>query len=189
MVASQGCPVPTGVRVRLATVALKNRLWSANLKPRRCEECDITTWCGQLAPLEIHHKNQNSKDNRIENLLILCANCHALKRVSTIRAGDEIRQTCGAQNAVPSGVRVRIPPSLKICPGCGAGIGRKSVQCLKCAHRSQYKVEHPTKEELSRLVWEKPTRHLAEDFGVSDKAIEKWCKAYGIQKPPRGYWT
>jgi hypothetical protein len=39
------------------------------------------------------------------------------------------------------------------------------------------------------LVWEKPTRRLAEDFGVSDKAIEKWCKAYGIPKPPRGYWA
>jgi hypothetical protein len=29
---------------------------------------------------------------------------------------------------------------------------------------------------------------LAKDFGVSDKAAEKWCKAYGIEKPPRGYW-
>jgi len=50
------------------------------------------------------------------------------------------------------------------------------------------KVERPTKEELQKLLWEKPTAQIAKDFGVSDKAIEKWCKAYGIEKPPRGYW-
>lgn len=26
-------------------------------------------------------------------------------------------------------------------------------------------------------------------FGVSDQAVEKRCKKYGIQKPPRGYWA
>jgi hypothetical protein len=38
-------------------------------------------------------------------------------------------------------------------------------------------------------VWEKPTTQIAKDFGVSDKAIEKWCKTYGIEKPARGYWV
>ncbi|WP_460203249.1 group I intron-associated PD-(D/E)XK endonuclease [Scytonema sp. NUACC21] len=51
------------------------------------------------------------------------------------------------------------------------------------------KVPRPTKEELQKLVWEKPTIQIAKDFGLSDKAIEKWCKAYGIEKPPRGYWV
>ncbi len=32
-------------------------------------------------------------------------------------------------------------------------------------------------------------RQLAEQFGVSDVAISKWCKRYGIAKPPRGYWA
>ncbi|RAM48904.1 MAG: hypothetical protein C6Y22_25155 [Hapalosiphonaceae cyanobacterium JJU2] len=50
------------------------------------------------------------------------------------------------------------------------------------------KVERPSKEELQKLVWEKPTTQIAKDFGVSDKAVEKWCKVYGIEKPPRGYW-
>ncbi|MEH1802327.1 MAG: group I intron-associated PD-(D/E)XK endonuclease [Nostoc sp.] len=51
------------------------------------------------------------------------------------------------------------------------------------------KVERPSKEELHELVWTKPTAHIAQDFGVSDKAVEKWCKAYEIEKPPRGYWA
>jgi hypothetical protein len=51
------------------------------------------------------------------------------------------------------------------------------------------KVERPSKAELQKLVWEKPTTQIAKDFGVSDKAVEKWCKVYGVEKPPRGYWV
>ncbi|MBD2254409.1 group I intron-associated PD-(D/E)XK endonuclease [Nostoc parmelioides] len=51
------------------------------------------------------------------------------------------------------------------------------------------KVVRPSKEELEKLVWEKPTAQIGKDFGVSDKSVEKWCKAYGIDKPPRGYWA
>jgi hypothetical protein len=50
------------------------------------------------------------------------------------------------------------------------------------------KVIRPSKEELEKLLWQKPTSQLAKDFGVSDKAIEKWAKAYGLEKPGRGYW-
>jgi len=53
----------------------------------------------------------------------------------------------------------------------------------------QRKVTRPTSEELNKLLWEKPTLAIAKDFGVSDKAIEKWSKAYGLTKPPRGYWA
>jgi len=59
----------------------------------------------------------------------------------------------------------------------------------KCSKESQRKAERPTKDKLLILVWEKPTTLIAKDFGVTDKTIEKWCNAYGINKPPRGYWT
>ncbi len=42
------------------------------------------------------------------------------------------------------------------------------------------KVVRPTKEELEKLLQEKAKVHIAKDFGVSDKAIAKWAKAYGI---------
>jgi len=51
------------------------------------------------------------------------------------------------------------------------------------------KVARPSKEELQKLLWQKPTSQLAKDFGVSDKAIEKWAKTYGLEKPGRGYWS
>ena len=46
----------------------------------------------------------------------------------------------------------------------------------------------PSKEELQNLLWEKPKTKIAEQYGVSDSAVEKWCKKYEVEKPPRGYW-
>ena len=43
-----------------------------------CENCGLGKWQGQDIPLEIHHINGNNTDNRIENLQLLCPNCHAL---------------------------------------------------------------------------------------------------------------
>ncbi|MCZ2224665.1 MAG: hypothetical protein LC122_13660 [Chitinophagales bacterium] len=61
---------------------------------------------------------------------------------------------------------------------------------LKGVHNLKLrKVERPSKEELEKLLWEKPTTQIAKDFGVSDKAIQKWAEAYGISKPKRGYWN
>jgi hypothetical protein len=51
------------------------------------------------------------------------------------------------------------------------------------------KVTRPSKEELEKLLWEQPTTKIAKELGVSDKAITKWAKSYGIEKPPRGYWA
>lgn len=47
-------------------------------KEDKCEDCGITEWRGQRAPLELEHVNGNNADNRIENLKLLCCNCHAL---------------------------------------------------------------------------------------------------------------
>ena len=59
---------------------LKKRLFAAGLKPKHCEECKwaVSTEDGYL-PLELDHINGDRHDNRIENLRVLCPNCHSLK--------------------------------------------------------------------------------------------------------------
>lgn len=70
---------------------LKKRLFAAKLKEARCEEC---SWAeisidGRI-PLELDHINGDRSDNRLENLRILCPNCHSLK---TTHRGRNRRST------------------------------------------------------------------------------------------------
>ncbi|SDY84000.1 hypothetical protein SAMN05421684_1833 [Asanoa ishikariensis] len=44
---------------------------------RACAICGITEWCGLPAPLQLDHTNGVNNDNRLKNLRLLCANCHA----------------------------------------------------------------------------------------------------------------
>jgi DNA-binding transcriptional ArsR family regulator len=57
---------------------LKRRLLQAGLKEPRCEECGIDSWRDRPLPLELHHINGNPNDHRLENLALLCPNCHSL---------------------------------------------------------------------------------------------------------------
>lgn len=56
---------------------LKLRLLSEGLKQHKCECCGITEWNGQPTPIELDHIDGNRYNNTIENLRILCPNCHA----------------------------------------------------------------------------------------------------------------
>lgn len=55
----------------------KNLVYKLGLKENKCEICGITEWLGKPIVCELHHINGDSTDNRIENLQILCPNCHS----------------------------------------------------------------------------------------------------------------
>jgi 5-methylcytosine-specific restriction endonuclease McrA len=65
---------------RFQSYKLKNRLFREGIKSKKCEECGwaVISPDGRL-PLELDHINGDSTDNRLENLRILCPNCHSLK--------------------------------------------------------------------------------------------------------------
>ena len=48
-----------------------------NLRGYKCEQCLNETWNGDKIPLEIHHKDGNNLNNELNNLQLLCPNCHA----------------------------------------------------------------------------------------------------------------
>lgn len=56
---------------------LKNKLIEDGIKEHKCEECKKKNWNGKSIPLELHHVDGNRHNNSIENLQILCPNCHA----------------------------------------------------------------------------------------------------------------
>lgn len=47
------------------------------LRGWKCERCGRTEWEGQRIPLCVHHIDGNHINNQIENLQVLCPNCHA----------------------------------------------------------------------------------------------------------------
>lgn len=66
------------------------------------------------------------------------------------------------------------------CPSCGSPVAKNGSYCVACAHEMLRKVERPTKEELKKLVRTTSFVQVGKIYGVSDTAIRKWCKGYGL---------
>lgn len=62
----------------LNTQRLKEYLISSGQRKRECECCRLTTWQNKPIPIELHHIDGCRTNNQIENLQLLCPNCHAL---------------------------------------------------------------------------------------------------------------
>lgn len=46
-----------------------------------------------------------------------------------------------------------------------------------------------SRSALYELVWTRPVTELANEFGISDVALAKRCRALKIPVPPRGHWA
>lgn len=56
---------------------LKLRLLKENVVPYKCHDCSLELWKGRKIPLELHHIDGNPVNNNLDNLILLCPNCHA----------------------------------------------------------------------------------------------------------------
>lgn len=189
---------------------LKKRLVNEGILEYKCAECSIVEWNGKQLSLHLEHKNGNHTDNRLENICFLCPNCHS-QTATYCRSKRSINITATNDGQI---IVEKVPKSkitddfrmpyrrksnrkspntreITLCEMCNAPTATYAAKlCRECFNANRpTKVPHPSKEELARLLWEKPTQQLAKDFGVSDKAIEKWAKQHGLSKPPRGYWV
>lgn len=81
-----------------------------------------------------------------------------------------------------------------LCPNCHSqtqtfGNKQRIAKEPKTRKIDKRRSTWPSKEELEKLLWEKPSTHIAKQYNVADTMVNKWCKAYNLIKPERGYWT
>ncbi len=79
---------------------VKARLLSAGMKILRCEVCGLREWLGEPLALELHHRNGDGHDNRLENLQLLCPNCHS--QTDTWGARNKRRRHLSELGAAPA---------------------------------------------------------------------------------------
>jgi 5-methylcytosine-specific restriction endonuclease McrA len=67
------------------------------LRGYECEMCGISKWEGTTIPLEVHHIDGDCLNNEMDNLMLLCPNCHSITKhwrntdnSSKIKVTDEI---------------------------------------------------------------------------------------------------
>ena len=138
----------------------------------RCADCGNEGFHNNKSlSLQIDHINGDRDDNRRENLQLLCPNCHSQT------------DTFSGKNA--ANFKAPREEQKYYCPKCGEEYAGYGAVCHKCIQRN---CSRPDKEALNKLVWGKPLRDIGSDYGVSDVAVRKWCKYYGLEVPPRGYW-
>lgn len=151
------------------TSRVKEKLIKEGLKEDVCEECGCPAeWNGRPLSLELHHIDGNSNNNELSNLKILCPNCH--------QQTDNFR----GKNTAKAKTNKKIKYA---CKDCGRGISKRGTRCVACANKHEAKSRENAKPEKAQLInelKEKSFLQIGKDHGVSDNAVRKWCKSYGL---------
>jgi len=145
---------------------LKQRLLKARLLENKCETCGLgPEWQGQFLTLELDHRNGVRNDHRLDNLRILCPNCHTQT------------PTYGGRN----NRRLFFE-----CEECGVSIQLKRKHykklCQNCKDNKQLKI---TKEDLLPFIDNLSAGAIK--FNVTTMTIRRWLKKHKLYQTKKGY--
>ena len=150
---------------KVSQETLRKRFLQRQHQDFRCQICGISSWQGKPLTLRLDHINGKRTDNRIENLRWVCPNCDS-----------QLETYCGRN--------VKTKRKIHHCIDCGKKLSSASKnpqRCPKCSKIQKRKIkERPLKETLYRQLCEHSFIEVGKLYGVSDNAIRKWCRSYGI---------
>ena len=106
---------------------------------------------------EVNHKDENKLNNRLSNL-----------------------EWCTKSYNQRYSAYKRITKFPHLCPVCGQQTTNKLCCSKECIGKYYQKAKHPSRDELKDMIRTVPFLKIAERFGVSDKAICKWCENYDL---------
>ena len=156
--------------------SLLNRLVKEGLKELKCEGCGIVEWQGQPAPLSLDHENGDNKDNRIENLRVLCLNCHGL--TPTWCGRNKVRKT--STGNLPG---IGIKEYLCIC---GNTRDSQATVCLECYNLQNHELkEYPPTEEMIAGIEKFGYLKYSKMINVSDNGLRKALVRRGVNPLPK----
>jgi Zn finger protein HypA/HybF involved in hydrogenase expression len=129
----------------------------------KCNDCGINEYNNKPISLELDHINGNNTDNRIDNLRLLCPNCHS--QTPTFRYKN----------------KPKVPD--RICIDCNTKIynKNKSGYCKNCIGKYRLSI---TKNKPSLIILENDLKELktyvavGKKYNVSDNCIRKWIRNY-----------
>jgi hypothetical protein len=129
----------------------------------KCNICNIKDWLSKSISLELDHINGNNKDNRFENLRLLCPNCHS--QTPTFRCKNITKQLD------------------RYCINCINKIYKynKSGYCKFCISKYRQKniLNKPSLIQLQNDLKELKTYEaVSKKYNVSDYCIRNWIKNY-----------
>lgn len=148
-------------------------------------ECCICGYRKCLNALEFHHVKEKTESpayvigrwswerakKELEKCILVCSNCHREIHY------EEIDSTL-----LPKPAKF-ITKKCKMCKTEFDSMpAKKMIFCsTECNYMNQRKVKRPSKKDLEKLIKKKtPWTKMGKMFGVSDTAVRKWARTYGI---------
>lgn len=179
----------------ISSYVLKNKLLNEGYKEHKCENCNQSEWLNNPIPLELHHIDGNHYNNDLNNIQVLCPNCHALtenyrgKNVKSkgVKSNNKILCDCGKYKTYRATLCIECaknkPKKEKkekkdVCPTCQTIKNIRSKKCINCSKTANRKVDRPPYEILINYINEYGYRETGKKYSVSDNSIRKWIKFY-----------
>lgn len=157
------------------------------LRSHQCEKCKNSTWFERPITLELEHIDGDNTNNDLENLLLLCPNCHSQtptwrrSKSSLLPKPPKEERICQKCNTNKSG-RASICHSCrktKQC-SCGALMHVSSRKCKDCNDKKDTKIIWPEDSDLLQMISDSSYSAVGRNLGVSDNAIRLRLKRKGL---------